>query len=671
MAQIQISALTTGTPKGTDLVPAVDVTDDTQALSGTTKKYYRWDEFNFYLHAQGYDVLNAVVGATTSALTATYANGTSGVGATLTNASTQAAFTIDGVVFVVGDRVLIKNQASTLQNGIYAVTTLGTASINWVLTRASDYDQPSEIIQDQVVLVNEGTVNAGLAFQETAAGPFVIGTSPITFDYLTNSTSIDSIEGTANQVLVNGTSGSAQTGTIVLTTPQDIGTASIPTFGGLKIPNILDTSSNIIASFTSQPSAINYLELLSVGVGSEPTISAQGVEADISIVFTPKGNGGVAIYSEATSGTPLQVYYGTSHQHLTNFLFANTSATRNVTFQDASGTVAYLSDISGSVNAGLANQLGYYAGAGSAISGLTIANQSILTTNGSGVPAWAPLSAGQILVGTTSGAPAATAINSGQNILVANGSSSITVSFNGNLPVTNLNSGTGASVATFWRGDGTWGPAAAAPGTLVNIQSFTSNGTYTATSGANALHVMCIGGGGGSGGSGATGTAGGTGGTTSFGSLCVATGGAGSSISEINVASMAGAGGTTGGGTGTIKLPGSAGSNADYGSNLIVSGDNGAPGIFGTGSGVGTSAGSGSAGGINTGAGAGGGPQVNLVSSGGISGGGGGALSILYTTTVTTQSVTIGAGGTAGGAGTAGNAGSLGGSGICIIYEYS
>lgn len=181
MAQVIISALTTGTPKGTDLTPASDTTDFTEAATGTTKKYTRSSEFNFYLTAQGYATLSACLVATTAALTVVYANGVLGVGATLTNAGAMAALSLDGVSVAVGNRVLVKNQASTFQNGIYTVTVVGSGAVNWVLTRATDYDQAAEIAEDQIVLVNQGTVSAGLAYQETSPGPFTMGTSAITF----------------------------------------------------------------------------------------------------------------------------------------------------------------------------------------------------------------------------------------------------------------------------------------------------------------------------------------------------------------------------------------------------------------------------------------------------------------------------------------------------------
>lgn len=181
MAQIRISALTTGIPQGTDETPATDTTDVTQSASGTTKKYIRSSEFNYYMTAQGYTCIAACRLATTASLTATYDNGVSGVDASLTNSGAQAALQIDGVDVDVNDRILVKNQASSLQNGIYVVTVVGTAATNWVMVRATDYDEASEIQEDDVILVNQGTTYAGLAFQESSPGPFVIGTSDITF----------------------------------------------------------------------------------------------------------------------------------------------------------------------------------------------------------------------------------------------------------------------------------------------------------------------------------------------------------------------------------------------------------------------------------------------------------------------------------------------------------
>lgn len=222
MAQIKISALTTGSPKGTDLTPATDTTDTTQAASGTTKKYIRSDELNFYLTAQGLRTLQACRVGTVSALTVVYANGVLGVGATLTNAGAQAAITIDSVTLALGDRVLVKNQATQAQNGIYTVTALGSGATNWVMTRATDYDQAAEIEEDDVVLVNQGTVNAGLLFQETGAGPFTIGTTAIIFtQYSTANVSFTwvSVTATSQQMAVNNGYITNNAGLVTVTLP--------------------------------------------------------------------------------------------------------------------------------------------------------------------------------------------------------------------------------------------------------------------------------------------------------------------------------------------------------------------------------------------------------------------------------------------------------------------
>jgi hypothetical protein len=121
-----------------------------------------------------------VQAATTANLTATYSNGASGVGATLTNSGTQAAFSVDGYSASLNDRILVKNQTTTFQNGIYYVSTVGSGSTNWVLTRSLDMDTPAEV-PAATVLVEEGTANADTGWICTTQPPVTIGTTAITF----------------------------------------------------------------------------------------------------------------------------------------------------------------------------------------------------------------------------------------------------------------------------------------------------------------------------------------------------------------------------------------------------------------------------------------------------------------------------------------------------------
>ena len=119
-------------------------------------------------------------------LTATYNNGTSGVGATLTNAGTQVALSVDGVLMTVGKRVLIYNQTNGFENGVYEVSVVGDGATNWVLTRTSDADtyainSTTALDQGSAFFVTNGNTGAGETYVCNTVGVIVFGTTDITF----------------------------------------------------------------------------------------------------------------------------------------------------------------------------------------------------------------------------------------------------------------------------------------------------------------------------------------------------------------------------------------------------------------------------------------------------------------------------------------------------------
>lgn len=118
-------------------------------------------------------------------LNATYNNGTAGVGATLTNAGTLAAFNPDGVVAQVGDRILIYNQTNQFENGVYVVTTVGDGSTPWVLTRSSDTNTygggPTGLGEGSAFFITSGNTGAGETYVCNTVGTITFGTTAITF----------------------------------------------------------------------------------------------------------------------------------------------------------------------------------------------------------------------------------------------------------------------------------------------------------------------------------------------------------------------------------------------------------------------------------------------------------------------------------------------------------
>ena len=159
--------------------------------------------------------------ATTEALAATYTAGSAdqgngtGVGATLTMNS-NGALVIDGTPLELYDRVVVKDQANSVHNGIYEVTTVGSPSTAGVLTRAADYNNselksPLDVSKGDVVFVMGGTENGLKQFSQiydgtNADGSVKIGSENIDFTQISGTASFTVGSGLikdGNEVLID------------------------------------------------------------------------------------------------------------------------------------------------------------------------------------------------------------------------------------------------------------------------------------------------------------------------------------------------------------------------------------------------------------------------------------------------------------------------------------
>jgi hypothetical protein len=164
--------------------------DPTTALQASTKQYVD-NAITTVANTTYHAAANA---ATTANLTATYNNGTSGVGATLTNSGALAAFAVDGYTASLNDRILVKDMTTGAYNGIYTVTTVGSGAVAWVLTRATDFNTPGSgpnfIETGAGVYVSSGSVNAASSFVMTTTGAITVGTTALTWTQISSAASV-------------------------------------------------------------------------------------------------------------------------------------------------------------------------------------------------------------------------------------------------------------------------------------------------------------------------------------------------------------------------------------------------------------------------------------------------------------------------------------------------
>jgi len=149
--------------------------DPTNALGAATKQYVDNITVGLNFH-------EPVHAATTGNLSATYLNGVSGVGATLT-ATANGALIVDTHTILVGDRVLVWQQSSGLENGIYDVTNTGSPTTPFILTRSSDADNSptGELSYGDFCFVQQGATYSGLGFIMNTPGNITIGVTSISY----------------------------------------------------------------------------------------------------------------------------------------------------------------------------------------------------------------------------------------------------------------------------------------------------------------------------------------------------------------------------------------------------------------------------------------------------------------------------------------------------------
>jgi len=394
--------------------------------------------------------------ATTTALAAyTYNNGSSGVGATIT-ANANGALSIDSVLTVVGNRVLVKNETSTNEpyNGVYTVTQVGSAGTPFILTRATDFDTAGSGV-DQIdagdfFLITAGTVNANTSWVQQTPLPITVGTTAIVFSQfgaagttytagtgLTLAGTVFSITNTAVAATSYGSASAVGTFTVnaqgQLTAAADVSIA----IAGSQITSGTIDSGRISGSYTgitgvgtltagtwnataigaayggtgltsytigdiiyasgtttlaALPDVATGNVLLSGGVGVAPAWGKVDLTAAVSGTL-PVANGGTNATATPTAGA---VAYGTGSA----YAFTSVGSSNEVLLSGGAGSPTWSAQSALSVGTatnlagGIASQIPYQTGAGATS---FIANGTagqVLLSAGTSAPAWGGIDGG-------------------------------------------------------------------------------------------------------------------------------------------------------------------------------------------------------------------------------------------------------------------------------------
>jgi hypothetical protein len=171
------------------------VTDPTEAQDATTKK---WVLEQISLKLAGLNWKEVVRLATAAALPACTPEGA------VLKSTAKALLEVDGVAVEVGDRILVRNQVATKDDGIYEVVKVGSGAEFWELKRTTDANT-TKLLQDAAVFAAVGTANEGHEFVQTAKVAAVGTTNQVWVEFqsgLTLTTEATYLERSGNEIKV-------------------------------------------------------------------------------------------------------------------------------------------------------------------------------------------------------------------------------------------------------------------------------------------------------------------------------------------------------------------------------------------------------------------------------------------------------------------------------------
>jgi hypothetical protein len=238
-------------------------------------------------------------------------------------ASGNGALTIDGLATAINNRVLVRNEATGANNGLYVVTDPGSAGTPWILTRSTDADVSTEVTPGLFTFVEEGNTMAASSWVLSTAAPITLNTTALSFaqfsgggTYLNGNGlnltgSVFSVLGTANRISVSGSGVDIAATYVGQTSITTLGTVATGTWQGSTIGVAYGGTGSTTAAGAKTALGFKTGNAIDVPAGSSYTWSHGLGTADIVPICIEKSTGNVVdVDFTAITSTQLTVSFG-------------------------------------------------------------------------------------------------------------------------------------------------------------------------------------------------------------------------------------------------------------------------------------------------------------------------------------------------------------------------